>query len=459
MFGRVVLIVALCGAAVCAQQTRPPNIVLVFVDDLGGRDLGCYGNKVIETPHLDRLARRGVRFTNAYAAAPVCSPTRASLMSGRSPARTGITDFIPGHWRPFAPLRVPTNRTQHLPLEVVTPAEVLKARGYTSGYFGKWHLGGPQFHPDKQGFDRTVIRTGGGHFGTRTTPDLKLGKTDEFTSAIVDQAARFMTENKDGPFFAMLSPYMVHIPLQGPKDLVEKYGERTQPGEGRHHPTYAAMVEHVDRCVGRLLERIDKLGIADNTWVVVTSDNGGLVRRFSGDRTWVSTNAPLRSEKGSLYEGGIRVPLIVVGPGARAGVTCDEPVITMDLHPTFAALGGAPRSEGDGKSLVPLLTGKGGLERDALFWHYPHYHHHTPASAIRYGRWRLIVTWEDGAAQLFDLGADPSESRDLARTRGELVSELRKRLTAQLGDAALPVKNPDHDPEKAGRWGRHPSRR
>ena len=446
-------------AIVAAQPVRPPNIVLVFIDDLGGKDLGCYGNTIIETPHLDRLAARGVRFTQAYAAAPVCSPTRASLMSGRSPHRTGITDFIPGHWRPFAPLTVPTNRTQHLPLDAVTPAEVLGPRGYVSGYFGKWHLGGGGFLPEKQGFDESVIRTGGGHFGTRTLPDLKLGKEDEFTDAMVRKAGEFMATHKDRAFFVMISPYMVHIPLQGPPDLVKKYRQRTEEGEGRHHPVYAAMVEQVDRCVGRLLKRVRDLGLEEETLVIVTSDNGGLHQRFSGDRTWVSTNKPLRGEKGTLFEGGIRVPLIVAGPGVRRGAVCAEPVITMDLHATCAAVAGAEVPGGDGEDLRPVLAGTGELARDALVWHYPHYHHHTPASAIRSGRYKLLVTYEDDRSYLYDLEEDPGESRDLAAARPELTQDLRRRLRRALEGAEFPVSNAAHDPARSGRWGRHPDRR
>jgi len=459
MLARVAALVIFLGLTLEAQEDRPPNIVLVFVDDLGAVDLGCYGNKLIETPHCDRLAARGVRFTDAYAAAPVCSATRAALMSGASPARSGITDFIPGHWRPFAPLLPPRNRTQHLPLEVVTPAEALAARGYRSAYYGKWHLGGARFGPARQGFDTSVIRVGGGHFGTPTRPNLKLGKEDELTSALVAEAERFMTANRARPFFLLLSPYMVHIPLQAPKDLVRKYAARTRPGKGRIHPTYAAMVEHVDHCIGRLTRTIERLGLTDDTWIIVTSDNGGLHRRFDEKGPWVSNNAPLRGEKGTLYEGGIRVPMIVAGPGARRGAISREPVITMDLHATIAAIGGAEPSAPDGRDLLPLFKGTSGLSRDALTWHYPHYHHDTPASAIRYGRWKLITTWEDGAGQLFDLSTDPSESRDVAARHPELTRTLRGRLTRALGAARLPTPNPAHDADRAAAWGRHPDRR
>ena len=441
-----------------------PNVVFILVDDLGWADVGCYGNTFNETPNIDRLARQGMRFTDAYAACPVCSPTRASIVSGQYPARLGITDFIPGHWRPFEKLTVPINRTQYLPLNIVTFAEALKGAGYACGAFGKWHLGGRTHFPDRQGFDTMVVAGGGRHFGNRTTPDIKMRKDDYLAEALTDQGVKFIAANKDRPFCLYLMHYAVHIPLEARKKLIAKYQAKPTPPTGVNNPVYAAMVEHVDNSVGRIMKTLDALKLADRTVVVFFSDNGGLRQHFKKIGPIVTTNAPLRDEKGTLYEGGIREPLIVRWPGrVKAGSTCAQPVTSTDFHPTLLDLAGARPPAGqacDGVSIVPLLKQTGPIRREAIYWHYPHYHHSTPAGAMRQGHWKLIEFYEDGRLELYDLANDISEKTDLAAKQPQRAAAMQAKLAAwrKSVSAAMPVKNPKHDPARAAEWGKHPGR-
>ncbi|MFP4502923.1 MAG: sulfatase [Candidatus Hydrogenedentota bacterium] len=452
------------SAAAMAGRTyaagRKPNIVFILADDLGWADLGCYGNTYHDTPNIDRLARQGVRFTDAYAACPVCSPTRASILSGQYPAHVGVTDFISGHWRPYAKLRVPRNRTQYLPLEIDTIAEALESAGYISGHFGKWHLGGMQHFPDKQGFDDHVVSSGWGHFGNKSHPDQGWGDDDYLSEVLTDEAVRFMKENREQPFFLHLSHFGVHIPLEARQELIAKYEAKEGP-EGRiNNPIYAAMVEHIDHSAGRVLDTLDDLGLADDTIVVFFSDNGGLHIRYDGvGEEYVSTQKPLRGEKGTLYEGGIREPLIVRWPGhMKAGSTCAAPVTSVDFFPTFLAAAGAkaPAQPLDGLDITPLLT-DGEIDRDAIYWHYPHYHHTTPAGAIRKGDWKLIEYYEDGRLELFNLARDIGEAHDLASVFPERAMALRDQLAAwrKQVNAAMPVPNPDFDPARQYEWGKY----
>ena len=448
------------GTAAGRQDPQPhqPNVVLILIDDLGWGDLGCYGNQFHQTPHIDRLAEQGVRFTDAYAAAPVCSPTRAAIMTGKYPARLYITDFIPGHWRPWAKLTVPAIRHE-LPLEEVTLAELAKQAGYYTGYFGKWHLGGRAFFPDRQGFDEWLV-TSGRHFAPRfrTVPPHPVPPGTYLADFLTDRAVEFIERNRPRRFLLFLAHYAVHIPLEAPSHVVRKYEQKQKPPQGVNNPVYAAMVEEVDRSVGRILATLQRYGLGDRTLVIFTSDNGGLHRRFDGQGPVVSSLEPLRGEKGTLYEGGIRVPLIVRWPGvARAGTICREPVSSIDLLPTIAdAVGVAVERSWrvDGISLLPLLRGKPTLEREALFWHYPHYHHSTPASAVRSGPWKLIHFYEDGRDELYNLADDLSERHNLAGQEPERVAALRKLLQlwrTEVG-ARLPAPNPDYDPARAHLW-------
>ncbi len=432
------------------MSTKPqkPNIVFIFIDDLGWMDLSCQGSQYYETPHIDRLAQQGMRFTNAYTACTVCSPTRASVMTGKYPARLHITDFIGGHAHPWAKLAVP-DWTKYLPHSETTVAQAFKDAGYNTFFVGKWHLGGEEYYPETHGFD---VNIGGCHRGMPPTyfspykiETLEDGPEDEYlTDRLTDETLRLITESKDEPFFMFLSHYAVHTPLEGHPDLVEKYAGKDK--HGQLSETYAAMVESTDQSVGRIMARLDDLDLAENTLVVFFSDNGGLIK--------ATNNAPLRHGKGSGYEGGHRVPLIVRWPGrVPAGTTCDTPVISNDFYPTLLeACGLPPRPEQhcDGTSLMPLLTGDSDLSRECLFWHYPHYHFSTPYAAVRKGDYKLIEYMESGRAELYNLADDIGEEHDLAATMSEKREELLHALHAWQADvgAQAMTPNPEYDPEK-----------
>ena len=465
----VTLLVLSAGCTAEEQPTRPPNIVFILIDDLGWADLPAYGNHFHETPNIDRMVREGMRFVNAYAAAPVCSPTRASIQSGQYPARVGVTDFITGHWRPFERFTVPKNRNQYLPLEIKTMAESLKEAGYITGYFGKWHLdklGEDGYGPWEQGYDEAIVSRGG-HFNleNRLSPPQEVTPEDYLTDVLTDKSLDFIETHKDRPFFLMLSHYAVHIPLHAKEALIQKYESKPKPDEGINNPIYAAMIEHVDESVGRILDGLDERGLGENTLVVFFSDNGGLRERFDqADGVIVSTNAPLRDEKGTLYEGGIRVPMIVRWPGVvAAGSTSEEIVSSVDLYPTFLAAAGTQTPTDltlDGINIMPALQGEAQSDRP-IFFHYPHYHHSTPAGAVRMGDYKLVEFFGDDRIELYNLANDIGESVNLEQELPEKTIELRQMLHTwqQSVSAEMPVLNPDFDESRRQEWGRHPDRR
>jgi len=444
----------------------PPNFVFILVDDLGWTDLGVYGSSFYETPNVDRLAAEGVRFTSAYAAGPVCSPTRGSILTGRYPARTDTTDWFGGQ---RAGKLLPAPYLEHLPLEEVTIAERLRDAGYTTGFFGKWHLGGEGYHPEDQGFD---LNAGGywagmpqaGYFSPYENPKLADGPDGEhLTARLADESIRFMRERDGEPFLLYLSFYTVHTPLQAPEDLVSKYEQKwaATDFEGeifgeepprrvrlvQQHAAYSGMVESMDTAVGRVLDAIEDLGIAGDTVVFFMSDNGGL----STSEGHPTSNLPLRAGKGWLYEGGIREPMIVRWPGHATPAVVDEPVTSTDFYPTMLEMAGLPldpNQHADGVSLLPLLDGAARLERAALFWHYPHYGNQGgfPGSAIRMGRYKLIESFEDESLQLFDLESDIGEQNDLANEMPERAAEMHELLQRWRSevDAKLPRPNPDY---------------
>ncbi|MBN8248828.1 MAG: sulfatase [Verrucomicrobia bacterium] len=475
------------GAAPVAGAARPMNMMVLLADDLGQRDLGCYGSPFYETPHLDRLARESARFTDAYAACPVCSPTRASLLTGLWPQRTGITDYIGAPATPESWTRntrsLPAPYADRLDPDLPNLARHLKSAGYTNFFAGKWHLGPEGWWPEHQGFD--VNRGGtdrGGPYGGRHyfspygNPRLLDGPAGEhLPDRLATETAAFIAANARVPFLAYLAFYDVHTPLMAREDLrakyqakrerlglVERWG-REEPRDVRlsqDHVVYAAMVEAMDAAVGRVLAALDAHGLRESTVVVFTSDNGGL----STSEGWPTSNAPLRAGKGWLYEGGIRVPLLLRWQGVtRPGSVIHTPVSSPDLLPTLLEAAGIPSTAGsrcDGLSLGPLLRGDSLPER-SLFWHYPHYGNQggAPAAAIRRGDWKLIEWLEEGRVELFHLGRDLSEQSDLAGTEAERVRSLRNELHAWQWDvgARAPRPNPRHDPSKPdGRESRRP---
>ena len=428
------------AAPTSAPRDSRPNIVLVFADDLGVNDIGVYGRAEHRTPNLDRLASQGTRFATAYTAQPICSPSRAALMTGKCPARLNLTNYLPG--RPdAASQKVLQPRIEgFLPLEEVTVAELLKQAGYATGLFGKWHLGGPSHSPQQQGFDVVESPPANTKPASREG-DLIEGGKGEF--AITAAAEEFIASNKDRPFFCYVPHNNPHIPLAASEELVAK-------NKDAFHPTYAAMIETLDQSIGRLMAKIDALGLTERTIFIFTSDNGGLhVLEFPG--TPATHNRPYRAGKGYLYEGGLREPLIVRWPGvAVAGRVADTPVVLTDLVPTLLEAAGidAAKTVGplDGVSLVKLLSG-GELPARPLFWHFPNYTNQggRPAGAIRDGDWKLMEQFEDGALELYNLAADVSETRNLAADEPQRVEKMAAALRAwraRVG-ARMPVPNPD----------------
>lgn len=442
------------------------NIILINVDDLGWVDLSCYGSGYYETPNIDKLAAQGMKFTNGYASCAVCSPTRASIMTGRYPARIGITDWIHHLDRKAhtaigtginpveyvetkdRPLLCPPN-PYWMELEEITIAEMLKPAEYATCHIGKWHLGHRWWYPDKQGFD---INIGGCEIGQPPTyfdpyyqherrssiPTLPPRKQGEYLSdREADEAVQFIKENKDRPFFLHLCPYAVHTPLEGKKELIAKY--KNKKSTNQSNAVYAAMVESVDQTVGKITWALDEAKLSDKTLVIFTSDNGGL-KDHSTD------NSPLRSGKGYPYEGGIRVPLIVRWPGKiEPGSVCDVPVTSVDFLPTVSEAANISLPDDrpiDGESLLPLLTQKSSLGRDAIYWHFPHYRGEVvPYSIIRKGDWKLIKRYEGKTFELFNLKEDIGEKHELAEKMPAKVKELDTQLNVWLKhtDAKLPI--------------------
>lgn len=436
-------------------QSARPNIVFILADDLGWADLGCCGSTFYETPNLDRLARQGMRFTTAYAACNCCSPTRASILTGKYPARLHVTDWIPGTRFPWAKLR-PPDWTQHLPLEEVTLAEALKSAGYATAAVGKWHLGGGNCLPEKQGFDLNFAGDARGlppsYFWPYGIPTIKTGQPGEYlTDRLTDEALKFVETNRERPFFLYFAHYTVHAPLQAKQELIGKYKAKLRPGQQQKNPIYAAMIESLDQSVGRVLDKLEALGIAGQTIIIFTSDNGGFLVATS--------NAPLRGGKGFPYEGGHRVPLLVRWPGTtQPGSLCHDPVVSTDFYPTILELTGVRGDERhnasvDGVSLAPLLKQTDKPVRDEIYWHYPHYNvmWQKPYGAVRQGDYKLIEFYEDQRIELYNLKNDLSETTNLAGQMPDRVTTLREKLSAwrERVGAQLPLPNPDYDPARA----------
>ncbi len=494
------VVVSLVPSSVEAQERRP-NVIVFLVDDLGWRDLGCYGSPFYDTPHIDQFAQESVRFTDAYAACHVCSPTRASILTGKYPARLGLTDWLPGRKDfPFQQLRN-VEIHQQLPLEEVTIAETLKANGYRTAHIGKWHLGEAPFGPQQQGFDIQVPNWNkgwpkSGYHAPFKMENLASRDGEYLTDRLTDEAEKFIESSKNDPFFLYLAHFAVHDPIQGRSDLVAKYERKlalanktngsefvlegnpddpqplsreeldarlSLPGwsefrvlpertvkikQQQDNIQFAAMVESVDESLGHLRAKLKALNLDDNTIIILFSDNGGmsaanygnpdrLVNTNSLDAAYSTSNLPLRGAKGWLYEGGIRVPLIVHWPKKGApGTVCDTPVISNDLYPTILEMVGLelePQQHVDGVSLASLVSGQAAVERDAIYWHFPHYSNHgmqSPGGAIRVGDYKLLEYFENDSVQLFNLRTDISEQNDLSEAEPDKTAELRSKLHA-----------------------------
>ena len=466
-----------------------PNIIFILLDDFGWRDLGCTGSSFYETPNMDRFAKQGMLFTDAYASCPVCSPTRASVMTGKYPATVGITDWIDsgGHCHPARGRLIDVPYLKDLPTSETTIAEALRERGYTTWHVGKWHLGGGGHYPHQMGFDVNVggCEAGspgrGGYFSPWSIEALRDADvpegtylTDYLTERTID-----LIRNRppDQPFFLHLSYYTVHTPIQGKPDKVEKYRAKARrmgldrvktfeegdffPTEHKRHlrikrrlvqsdPVYAAMVESMDENVGRILDLLDELGLAENTVVFFTSDNGGLVTSEGS----VTCNSPLAEGKGWMYEGGVREPLLVRWPAViEAGSQCSVPVTTPDFYPTMLEMAGLepmPEQHCDGVSILPLLKREGLPERDAIFWHYPHYGNQggTPGCSVRSGDFKLIEFYEDGRLELYNLREDLGEDHNLATELPELRDRLHRQLVAwrESVEAKIPQPSAEFKP-------------
>jgi arylsulfatase A-like enzyme len=447
------LAATLASNLLAAEVAQPPNVLFILVDDLGWRDLGCYGHPIHETPNIDKLASDGMRFTDGYAACPVCSPTRASIMAGKYPSRTGITNWLPGDFYTNTPLLC-EETAQFMKLEEFTLAEALKAAGYQTAFVGKWHLGKEPYYPQHQGFDINIAGNDWGHphkgyFSPYQMENLEDGPKGEYlTDRLTSEAMRVMDDfsKKDQPWLLYMSYYTVHNPFHAKAEKVKKYQEKARQAKVKLNAEYAGMVESLDENVGRLLQWLDEKGLRGRTIIVFTSDNGG----YDG----ATDNRPLRGFKGELYDGGIREPWIIQWPGVtKPGSVCNKPVISTDFYPTILEMTGQalrPEQHCDGVSLVPLLKGDRDFDRGPMIWHYPHYlprHHAVPGSAIRVGEWKYLQYYEDGRQELYNLKKDIGEENNLAKKMPAKVAGMKAQLDAMLKEhgAKIPVADPAYN--------------
>ena len=431
-----------------SSAEKPLNVVFFLIDDLGWMDIGANGSNYYKTPHIDQLAKEGMRFTNGYAACNVCSPTRAAIMAGKYPARLLLTQWLPsGRWDAKKNKLQEARYLSNLPLEEFTVAEALREGGYKTAFMGKWHLGPlPYYYPEHQGFDINVAGRDYGAPGSYWYPfegswripttDLKVFKEspiegkegDYLTDRLMEEGDKFIREHSEKPFFLMMSLYAVHSPLQGKPGKVARY-EKVPEEQRQGDPRYAAMVETVDDGVGRLMTALRDKEIEENTLVIFTSDNGGMSK--------ATDNSPLRANKGSNYEGGLRVPVIVKWPGVtEPGSISDEPVISTDFYPTILGATGLPKrplQHVDGVDLSSVLKGRSRIDRQSLFWHYPHYNQHPqsfPATVIRKGHWKLIEILDTGELELYNLALDVGEQNNLADVHSGLAQSLLAEMRA-----------------------------
>lgn len=458
------------GCADAPKETvNRPNVLFILVDDLGWKDLSCYGSSFYETPNIDRLANMGFRFSESYAAHPVCSPTRAAIMTGKHPTRLKITDWIPGQNPKNRKLLGPTD-LHALPLQENTIAEAMQEQGYKTFFAGKWHLGDEGFFPEDQGFE---INMGGHHKGSPPggyyapykNPKLKDGpKGEQLTDRLTDESLKFIKNNQENPFLLYLSYYTVHTPIQAHRDHLSKFQakrkllkdtlaikikeKRGYTVQNQYNADYASMVYALDKNVGRLIDQLEAQELLDNTLIIFTSDNGGLTTLEKKGRTAPTSVLPLRAGKGWVYEGGIRVPLIIKTPQNRIAKIVDSPVLSMDFYPTileYTNIPMLPDQHLDGISLRPLLEGKTDKTHSTMVWDFPHYHGSgwTPGRALRKGPWKLVYFFEEDRYELYHLDQDPEEKIDLANREIMKLNELKQLLKEWVleMDAQSPTKN------------------
>ncbi len=449
----------------CANsQEKKPNVILFLVDDLGWTDLGSFGSDLYQSPNVDKLAAEGVRFTNSYSACTVCSPTRSAIVTGKYPARTHTTDWIEGHKFPWAKLNVP-DWTMYLDAEEYTIAEAFKDAGYQTAHFGKWHLGEKEENwPENHGFD---INIGGysrgapnlrkkegtfGYFSPYGNPRLEDGPEGEhLTERLANEACNYIDAQKDNPFFINLWFYNVHTPLQAKQTKIDKYKNLVNDQARHKNPTYAAMVEHMDDAIGKVIAKLKAQGLYDNTIILFSSDNGGLIGK--NPKRKITNNAPLRKGKGSIYEGGVKIPTIIRLPNTNFnGAEIQTPVISMDYYPTLVELAGIASEKTnaqtlDGKSLAPLLNGQKDMDREAVFWHYPHYHQEggVPYSAVRKGNWKLIEIFETHTFELYNLKEDIGEQHNVLVAHPEKAAELKKDLISWRAEVGAQYATPNEN--------------
>lgn len=459
------------------KRKSKPNFLFILIDDMGWKDVACCGSEFYETPNLDKLAEEGVRFTNAYASCPVCSPTRASILTGKYPARLGLTNYIGGKAKGKL---IDAPYIDHLPLEEITIARALKNNGYRTYHVGKWHLGNEMYYPEKHGFD---VNIAGCHWGAPRTyfspyniPNFANGPDGEYlTDRITDEAIKLIENNGDDPFFMYLSHYAVHIPIQVPEKYIKKYRDKIKelgldkqktfeedgffPCEHKRNerilrrliqsdPIYAGMIENLDYNIGRVLETLANSGKMGNTVIFFTSDNGGL-STAEGSPT---CNLPLSEGKGWMYEGGVREPLIIKWQGViEPNSICDVPITSTDFYPTILEMAGLSllhEQHCDGVSFLPALTGSGKIEREAIFWHYPHYGNQggTPSASVRSGNYKLIEFFEDEHLELYNLNEDISEKNNIANDCPDITKMLKEMLKEWQNQvsAKIPERNPNH---------------
>lgn len=466
----IVALVLTNQAGYSADEKSPLNFVVILVDDMGWTGLSGYGSDLHRTPNIDQFAERAMKFTSAYASASICTPTRAAFLTGKYPARLNMTIWhemakTPQLNKKLIPPIVEAN-LQH---DEVTIAEALRGADYQTAHIGKWHLGEAAYYPETHGFDFTF---GGSFWGCPATfyfpyrgmyggakkqhyryiPGIDATEArqgEHLTDRLTDEALEFIDRASADPFFLYMSYYTVHTPIEGKPEIAERYQKRIEPQMIHQNAHYAAMHETLDDNVGRILEKLEEEGVADRTVVILTSDNGGFINPSEGKI--VTSNLPLRSGKGSLYEGGVRVPMIIYWPGVtKAGSVSDEPVVTMDLYPTITDMAGlnadtSTRNEVDGMSLISILKSpQSKLDREALFWHYPHYYATTsPVSSVRQGKWKLLEYLEDGHLELYDLEKDLGESENLTSSKPEIAKTLQQKLTQWRVnvDAPMPLPN------------------